>query len=1068
MATHFGRPAQVPDLPAIEAAAQDFWEDKQVFAKLREQNRDGPRHSFVDGPITANNPMGVHHAWGRTYKDVYTRYKAMGGFHQRYQNGFDCQGLWVEVEVERELGLNSKREIEAYGLDRFARACAARVERFGERISGQSRRLGMWMDWDDSYYTHSDSNIEHIWHFLKVCNDNGWLRRGNRVMPWCTRCGTSLSQHELLGTDTYQELTHTAVTLALPIRQREGEHLLVWTTTPWTLAGNVACAVAPDLTYVSASLDGKRYVLARAALDRVLGPKARIEREFPGRELLGLTYQGPWDELDPQRDVPRRIVGWEEVIGDEGTGIVHIAPGSGAEDFELGQREGLPALSIIDGEGAYREDYGELAGRRVADSTAYIVDRLKAKGLLLVAGDHTHRYPVCWRCKEEIVFNLVDEWFIACEQIRPRMIAAARTVNWVPASAGARMVDWLENMGDWAISRKRYWGLPLPFYECPDCGELTVIGSLAHLRARAIDPAAVDSLRELHRPWIDEIRIACVCGAELERVKEVGDCWLDAGIVPFSTLNYLGGDQADPDSPWNQWFPADFITEMREQIRLWFYSMLFMSVAIADRAPYRTCFVYEKVMDQNGQAMHRSFGNSIDFDEAVAEMGADVMRWMYVGTNPNANVRFGYQPARAVMRRLLTLWNVYAFFLTYAELDQFDPLAAAPPLGSRPELDRWIISRFNSLAASVQLAYENYWVYPVVGQLERFWDDLSNWYVRLCRRRYWKSQADEDKAAAYATLYEVLTGIVRLMAPLAPHLAEELYQNLEAHVPGAPESVFLCPFAQPRPERIDPELEAEFAVLRTVISLGRAARSQANLKTRQPLAELVVGTADHDARRAIERHRDLVCSEVNVKALRVTDSSSRLLSFEIKPNFRSLGPRFGRSIGAAAAAIAKLDPARVAAQADANEEIPIELAGRSEILSADDLVIRYSGIEGLAVAVDDGIAVGLTTAIDAKLRREGLSREIVHAIQGMRRSAGYEISDRIEVSLTGPEADQLLAEHGPEIASEVLAVSLHPIRLSDPELSQPVEISGQKYQVSLARAPDRRTKSPIGTCDRES
>ena len=1052
MPSPFKRPPAQPDLPAIEERVLGFWEENQIFEKLRAKNRGGPRHSFIDGPITANNPMGVHHAWGRTYKDVYTRYRAMRGFDQRYQNGFDCQGLWVEVEVERDLGLNSKREIEEFGLDNFSRACADRVRRFGQRITDQSKRLGMWMDWSDSYYTHSDSNIEHIWHFLKTCNENGWLRRGHRVMPWCTRCGTSLSQHELLGTDTYQELTHTAVTLRLPLVERPGDHLLVWTTTPWTLAGNVACAVSPDLEYVRVRGAGDYvYILSRGTLDRVLGPDAEVLDSFPGSDLLGLTYRGPWDELGPQQGVPRRIVAWEEVAEAEGTGIVHIAPGSGAEDYELGQTEDLPALHIIDGEGKYRPEYGELAGRAVSEANDFILASLRQKGLLLESAEHTHRYPVCWRCKQEIVFNLVDEWFISCDEIRPRMIRAAEQVEWIPDSAGLRMRDWLENMGDWAISRKRYWGLPLPFYNCPGCPQTIVIGSVAELRERAVDPGKVDSLPELHRPWIDEIEIKCPCGQTAQRVPEVGDCWLDAGIVPFSTLDYLDHDQGDKDSNWNRWYPANFITEMREQIRLWFYSMLFMSVAIRDRAPYETCFVYEKVMDDKGQAMHRSFGNAIDFDEAVDRMGADVMRWMYVGTNPNSNVRFGYGPGREVVRRFLTLWNVYAFFLTYAELDGFDPASPAPPVPERPVLDRWILSRLGSLQKQAEQAYEGYWVYPLVDQLERFWDDVSNWYVRLCRRRYWKSQADADKAAAYATLYQVLGGIARLMGPLAPFLAEELYQNLEANAPGAPESLFLCPWPSADEAAIDTELESEFEIVRAVISLGRAARAQSGLKNRQPLAELVVGTADPVRRRAVRRHRELILAEVNVKSLRLTEASSTMLSFSLKPNFRSLGPRFGRSVNTAARAIAGLDAAYVAARLESGESVAIQLDGRTEELGDQDLIVRYEGIAGLAVAVDSQLAVGITTELDSALEREGLARELVHAVQGLRRDAGFEISDRISLAVEGPDLPELLGAHAEEIAGEVLAEDLNIGRLENAEARGDLRIGDRAWAIELER-----------------
>ena len=1024
----FKRPDQVPDFNVIEEGILKLWDERESFRALNEKNRQGEKFSFIDGPITANNPMGVHHAWGRTYKDVYQRFMAMRGRAQRYQNGFDCQGLWVEVEVERDLGLNSKREIEEFGLAEFSRACRERVDRFSERITSQSKRLGMWMDWDHSYYTHSDQNIEHIWTFLKKCDENGWVQRGGRVMPWCVRCGTTLSQHELVGTDTYREMTHTAVTLRFPIAGRENEYLLVWTTTPWTLAGNVACAVHPELTYVKAEVDGEAYYLSEGTADAVLPVDHKVLGKVRGAELVGMTYQGPWDEVPAQEGIEHRVVGWDEVSEEEGTGIVHIAPGSGVEDFALGREEGLAVLKPIDGEGRYVEGFGPLEGLKVLEATELILETLAGKGMLFGSGDYLHRYPVCWRCKEEIVFNFVDEWFLACDEIRPKMKAAAEKVNWVPESAGKRMQDWLDNMGDWAISRKRYWGLPLPFYCCEntDCRHVTVVGSVKELRELAVAPALVDALPELHRPWIDEVRIRCPkCGGEVERVPEVGDCWLDAGIVPFATLDYMYEDQSKPDTTWQAWYPADFVMEMREQIRLWFYSMLFMSVTLEDRAPYESLFVYEKVMDVKGEPMHRSFGNAIDFDDAVREMGADVTRWMYAGTNPMTNVRFGYEPAKDVVRKLLTLWNVYAFFLTYAELDGFDPKAPAPPVSERAPLDRWIVSRFHTLLGTVTQAMEVYWVYPVVSQIEAFWDDLSNWYVRLSRRRFWKSQADDDKAAAYATLHEVLVGLSKLMGPIAPFMAEELYQNLVlAADPEALDSLFLNDWPVAEAGLIDAGLESEMETVRRAVGLGRAARAISGVKTRQPLGELVLGLSRPADRQAVKKHLQLVLDEVNVKEVRFVDGGSELLTQEVRPNYRSLGPRFGKRMRAAAAAIEKLDPASCAVAVENGESVTIEVDGERHEIGPDDLDLRHKELEGYAVANEGGVVAGLALALTEDLETEGKARELVHAVQNARREAGFEVSDRIRLALSGAVVGKVLARFEDHIASEVLATEL--------------------------------------------
>jgi isoleucyl-tRNA synthetase len=670
-----------PNLSRQEEETLRFWQEERIFDCLRERNQGGPLFSFTDGPITANNPMGVHHAWGRTIKDMVQRYQAMLGKDQRYQNGFDCQGLWVEVEVEKELGFNSKKQIEAMGLDQFSRQCRQRVERYASLITQQSQRLGQWMDWDNSYYTMTDINIEHIWHFLRTCQDKGWLYRGHRVMPWCVRCGTSLSQHELVGADSYQDLTHTAVTIQLPVAGQALLSFLVWTTTPWTLSANVALAVHPDLDYAFVEQEGKTYILSSRLADKLL-PHGRLVKTVKGLELLGWHYMGPFEQFPARAKAERVVISWEAVGEEEGTGIVHIAPGCGAEDYELSRQYGLSVIAPLDEDGDYLSGFGFLSGRNVREVTAEILEDLRQHSYFFSTEEYSHRYPICWRCHEELVFRAVDEWFIRCDEVRPSLIRAASEVHWFPASAGKRMEDWLTNMGDWCISRKRFWGLPLPFYPCPQCGMLTVAGSVAELELLSgQQPLPVP---ELHRPWIDEVRIRCPqCGASVERVPEVGDCWLDAGIVPFSTLNYLH------DRPyWETWFPADFITEMREQIRLWFYSMLFMSVTLEDRPPYRQALVYEKLLDVKGEAMHRSRGNAIWFDEAVEKMGADVMRWLYISQPIENNLLFGYGPAESVMRRLLQLWNVYAFFVTYANIDRFDPSAHHSDPAKRTFIDR--------------------------------------------------------------------------------------------------------------------------------------------------------------------------------------------------------------------------------------------------------------------------------------------------------------------------------------------------------------------------------------------
>ncbi|MBV9470762.1 MAG: class I tRNA ligase family protein, partial [Abitibacteriaceae bacterium] len=593
-----------PNYPELEASILQFWEEQQILQQLCERNLNGEPWRFQDGPITANNPMGVHHAWGRTYKDIVQRFHAMRGRKLRWQNGFDCQGLWVEVEVEKALGFKGKPDIIAYGLENFSRACRARVDKFAATITEQSRRLGQWMDWEHSYYTFDDSNIEHIWLFLKKCHEEGWLAQDYRIMPWCPRCETSLSQHE--SADSYKEITHRSVYVKLPIllnqssivnRQssiQEGDSFLVWTTTPWTLTANVAVALHPDLTYVRARTDDMVVILSKGTVATALKPGYEVLDEMPGRDLIGLSYSGTFDDLPVQQKMneqtPRRSVAWEDVGEEEGTGIVHIAPGCGAEDYQLGQREGLGFIVPVDTEARFLSGCGPLAGLHGLEDVETIFAELEKRDRLYRIQRYKHSYPHCWRCAHELIFYATQEWFIRAEAgprpARERLRRAAREVQWIPEYAGKRMDDWLSNMGDWCISRKRFWGLPLPFYQ-DEHGNLEVIGSKAELRERAVTPELVDSLPELHRPWIDEIEILSQDGKSLmRRVPEVGDAWLDAGIVPFSTLGYNGNTQdlrlppellgympENAGNYWRDWYPADFITEMREQVRLWFFSM---------------------------------------------------------------------------------------------------------------------------------------------------------------------------------------------------------------------------------------------------------------------------------------------------------------------------------------------------------------------------------------------------------------------------------------------------------------------------------------------------------------
>ena len=977
------------DQHEIEPRILKFWDEHDFFHQLVRKNMDGKRFSFLDGPITANNKMGVHHAWGRTYKDIFVRYKSMQGAHQRYQNGFDCQGLWVEVEVEKELGLNSKRDIRAYGLEKFSTRCKERVREYAAVITEQSRRLGQWMDWENSYYTMTDTNIEYIWMFLKRCHENGWLYRGKHVMPWCIRCGTSLSQHEMV--DSYREVKHPSVFLRLPIVGRENEFFMVWTTTPWTLAANTALAVNPELTYVKARHDGKVVYLSKGTLAAVLGQDAEVISEHKGVEFEGFRYKGPFDELPVQQGIDHRVV-CDKMVGEtEGTGIVHIAPGCGAEDFEVHKAQGIGIVDPVDEAGRYLDGFGQLTGMSVTDVAPIVYESLREKGYLVKKEKLEHRYPVCWRCGDELIFRLVDEWFIRSDALRKRLIEAARTVNWIPDYMGRRMEDWLNNMQDWCISRRRFWGLPLPFYYCSDCGHITMVGSKSELAKLA--GLSIERLPELHRPWIDAVPIKCEkCGGKAVRTEDVGDCWMDAGIVPFSTLKYKEDREF-----WQKWFPAEFICEMREQIRLWFYSMLFMSVTLEGRSPYENVLIYEKVFDEHGEPMHRARRNVIWFDEAVDKMGADIMRWLFASQNTAYNISFGYGPGKEIKRKLLTFWNAYSFFMTYASLDQPDVVLTDAPADGLAELDRWVLSRLHSVIHGATEAYERYNAMSVVKQVEAFFDDLSNWYIRRNRRRFWRATSDTDKQAAYQTLYTVLTEITKLIAPIVPFLAEEIYQNLVVSVhPDAPRSVHLADFPKANMELVDASLEADAAVAKRIVSLGLSARNKAGIKVRQPLGKMLVRLESDDERGGLERFMADILDELNVKTIKVVDSLQDVAEPVVRFNLKLVGPRLGAKL-VEARRVLESERSRVYDSAIKGGLVSLTVDGEKLSFEPSELVLGLEGREGYSVAATGALAVALDTTLDEELMVEGMVRELVRHVQVMRKDAGFNVEDRIDL-----------------------------------------------------------------------
>lgn len=1123
------------DFPALEREMLAFWDKTRAFDALREKNRGKPKWSFLDGPITANNPMGVHHAWGRTYKDAYNRYFAMTGHELRYQNGFDCQGLWVEVEVEKELKLRTKRDIENLvpgepfaSIDKFVTECKARVDKFARRQTEQSIRLGYWMNWDrtdadwaktpgerKSYFTMSEENNYTIWAFLKKCFDRKLVYKSFDAMPWCGRCGTGISQMEM--NEGYQLVAHRSVFVKFPLLDAKNENLLVWTTTPWTLSSNVGAAVNPKLTYLKVKHKDEIFYVAKGAftvqrledqfkrkewvegvpklktLEQMFKEKGGFEivGEVSGKDLVGRKYRGPFDELPAQqtpygypaeiaRVVERlkwgpkesasqvhRVVSWDDVGETEGTGIVHIAPGCGAADFQLGKQEGLVPVAPLDDEGVFHKDFGPLAGKSATApaTTDWILANLKEKDVLFAVEHYPHSYPHCWRCKTELLFRLVDEWFIDMKW-REEIMRVVEQVTFLPESINgkARELDWLRNMGDWMISKKRYWGLALPIWVDEATGDFEVIGSRDELKARAVEGWDKFEGKPPHRPWVDLVKIKNPkTGNLMSRISDVGNPWLDAGIVPYSTMRY----NTDPEY-WETWFPADFITEcFPGQFRNWFYSLLAMSTMMTQRPPFKVLLGHALVRDEHGDEMHKSKGNAIPFEGAADDgyevvgkkyppMGADLMRWMYCTQPPASNINFGPHHAEEVRSKVhLKLWNTYAFFCNYAVPDKFDPDGPPVPVKDRPDIDRWILSDLQDLIKTAHEAFQSFNVMAFCTKAEEFIDDkLSNWYVRRNRGRFWKSERGADKTAAYQTLYTVLLTLTKLCAPIIPFLTEKIYQNLAGGADrGArtPASVHLCDYPVVDKSLEDDTLSKEMDALLRIVSLGNAARNAVKIKVRQPLAELVVQPANDADRRAVERFPDQILGELNIKRVRLHDASKGpLLPLEVKLNPKAAGPKFGPKVGAISAALAKADPATLA-KLQGGEPIQLTLTDGSVVtIEPADVWILPKTEKGFGGLVDRGTQLLLDARITPELAKEGMAREVVRHVQNTRKEAGLQPEDRIALYLSTSDADLAAAidAHWAYIAGETLAVE----RLTSPAGFQvEVKVDGKPLTIALEK-----------------
>ena len=997
-----------------------YWQEGKI-PELSVSAREGsPRFVFYEGPPTANGKPGIHHVLARTLKDTVCRYRTMQGFQVRRKAGWDTHGLPVEIEVEKQLGLSSKQEIESYGIEAFNKKCRDSVFTYEQEWRRMTERIGYWLDMDHPYITLDNSYVESIWWILKQYFEKGLIYEGHKIMPYCARCGTPLASHEV--SQGYRDETIDSIYVRLKVRGREHESFLVWTTTPWTLPSNVALAVHPAYTYVRARRPGEEevYILVQDRVEAVLGREAEILQTMTGEELTTLSYEQllPFARVDSAKAF--HVYGAEFVSTEEGTGIVHIAPAFGEDDFLLGQKNELPFLQPVDKEGKFTAEITPWAGRFVRDADLDITRYLKAGGKLFRKERLTHAYPYCWRCDTPLLYYGRKSWYIATTKYKDRMIELNKTINWYPEHVGkGRFGNWLENLIDWSISRDRYWGTPLNIWRCESCGRLASVGSRRELAEQAvekIDPVTI----ELHRPYIDEIHLACACGGRMTRTPEVIDCWFDSGAMPYAQWHYPFEHGEDFD----RLFPADFICEGIDQTRGWFYSLLAISVFLSDQPAYRNVMVNDLVLDKNGQKMSKSRGNAADPWSLIERYGADATRWYLLAVSPPwTPTRFDEDGVREVSARFFgTLQNVHAFFTLYANIDEADPESYLLPVGERAEIDRWIISRLNTLMRQIGEDMAAYELTRVVRGIQAFViDELSNWYVRRTRERFWGPEMDADKKAVYRTLWEVLLAVAQLMAPFAPFLAEEIYQNLEQSRDGLA-SVHLAPYPVAEEDLIDKTLEERMGLVIDLVSLGRAARNRVQIKVRQPLPGLLV---DRKHQAILARMGDLVLEELNVKTLDYVESPDEYVSYAVKPRLSVLGPKYGKLLKGIAAALAAGNPAAMVETLRSMGGLNLDLGGSTVTLTEEDLEVRVESREGFAVELSQGRYVVLDLRLTAALIQEGLAREIVSKVQTMRKNAGFALTDRINLLFVADdEVAAAVQACGDYISGETLAASL--------------------------------------------
>jgi len=1004
------------DGPALESEVLEFWRDKDIFGKTLRQTESGPRFSFNEGPPTANGKPGIHHVLARSFKDVFPRYKTMQGYYVPRKAGWDTHGLPVEHEIEKELGIFDKQEIEEkVGIAEFTKRCRESVMRYIGDWEKMTERMGFWVNMDEAYYTLDNTYIESVWNLLKNIWDKDLIYRGYKVVPYDPRIGATLSSHELaLG---YKEVEDPSITVRFEIQGEENTSMLVWTTTPWTLPSNLALAVGEHIDYSYCEVDGETLIVAEALRETVMRDlEHMVSKTVKGRELIGIRYVRLFDYLDVDSDNVFQVFAADFVSTEDGTGIVHIAPAYGVDDLAFGQANGLPVLHAVGLDGHFLDDVEPVAGMFFKDADKPLVRILEERGIMFRSERHKHNYPFGWRTGDPIIYYAKNAWYIRTSKFRERMTELNNTIKWVPDHIReGRFGNWLENNVDWALSRERFWGTPFPVWTDGQGDYICIgsVGDLEELSGRAL--AELD----LHRPAIDDITFE-KDGKMWRRVPEVIDCWFDSGAMSYAQWHY----PFDNQDMFEKHFPADYICEAIDQTRGWFYSLHAIATLVSDSVAYKNCICLNLIVDKDGKKMSKSIGNIVDPYDVFDTVGADALRWYFLARlSPDMPKRISVGIVADVASSFInTFWNTYGFFVLYARLDDVD-FSQNIPVADRPEIDRWALALTHKTIEATTAALDDYDAKTAGEAIESFIDQLSNWYVRRNRRRFWKSTDPEDKCAAYLTLYECLKAAHELMAPFLPFLAENVYQNLVRNVDeSAPESVHMVSWPEADPSWKNDNLLFNIDVVQKVVGLGRAARGQSGVRTRQPLSRLLVRAPSDRARKALETHQDQILEELNVKSIEFIARDASHVSYRIKPNLPRIGKQYGKQIPAIRAALEAGDGAEIAGKAERDETITVEVPGGEITLTGEDLLIETSSAEGFACAEDSGYLTELDTTLSDELIDEGVAREIIRSVQDARKQAGLEVSDRISLGVSGSEAvEKALVGHRDYIMAETLA-----------------------------------------------